>query len=155
MQEAFELRFGPYRLVGPQGPLFRDRHEVKLPPKALAVLWELARQAGQVVTKAALLDAVWPTTVVGEDALGFQIQTLRQALADKPKQPRYIATIHRVGYRFIAPLAASAPPVSSSTFQVPRQQDVQGSTFNVQGFHPISNPQHLAPSLVGREAELA
>lgn len=115
MAEVSELQFGPYRMAGPHGPFFRDGHEVKLPPKALAVLWELARQAGQVVTKATLLDIVWPETVVGEAVLTFQIQTLRQALEDDAKQPHYIATVHRVGYRFLAPLIQT---VSSSKFQV-------------------------------------
>jgi len=46
------------------------------------------------VTKAALLDAVWPETVVGKTRWD-QIQTLRQALADSAKRPRYIATVHR------------------------------------------------------------
>ena len=95
------LTFGPYRLEGPHGPLAQRSQIVNLPPKALAVLWALATQAGQVVTKEALLETVWPETVVGEDALVFQIQTLRQALDDNARRPRHIKTVHRVGYRFI------------------------------------------------------
>ena len=108
--ESPTLSFGPYRLVGPQGPLWHDTQEVKLPPKALAVLWLLACQAGEVVTKTALLDAVWPKTVVGEDALAFQIQLLRHTLRDEAKQPRYIATLHRLGYYFVAPVTTAVQP---------------------------------------------
>lgn len=139
MAEISALYFGPYRLAGPHGPFFRDSQEVKLPPKALAVLWELARQAGQVVTKTALLDTVWPETVVGEAVLTFQIQTLRQALEDDAKQPRYIVTVHRVGYRFVASLSTS-PPVVSRQSSVVSQDQVDGS--------------QPATSIVGREAEL-
>jgi len=108
------LRFGPYRLAGPHGPLWCDAQVVPLPPKALAVLWQLATQAGQVVTKAALLDAAWPGTVVSETALTTCLRTLRQALGEDAQRPRYIATVHRLGYRFVAPVTAGvAPPLET------------------------------------------
>jgi DNA-binding winged helix-turn-helix (wHTH) protein len=66
------LSFGPHRVAGPHGPLSSHGVEVKLPPRAQALLWALASQPGQVLTKAALLDAVWGGAVVGEEALGFQ-----------------------------------------------------------------------------------
>src|SRR5882724_7300919 len=113
MAETSPLRFGPFRLTGPQGPLLQGNEPLKLKPKTLGVLWMLARQAGEVVTKAALLDALWPKTTVGEDALAFQIQALRRILEDDAKEPRYIATLHRVGYTFIAPVTTAAPPVVS------------------------------------------
>src|SRR5262245_12117870 len=113
MPSDMPLHFGPYTLGGPQGPLFREAQMVPLPPKALAVLWRLASQAGQVVTKTALLDAVWADTAVSEGVLTVCLNTLRQALGEDAKQPRYLATVHRVGYRFVAPVtagAAAAPP---------------------------------------------
>jgi hypothetical protein len=58
MPPALALHFGPYRLEGPQGPLWHHAEVVAVPPKALAVLWLLACQAGQVVRKATLLDMV-------------------------------------------------------------------------------------------------
>jgi DNA-binding winged helix-turn-helix (wHTH) protein len=73
------LHFGRYRLAGLHGPLYVHDGKVRLPPKALALLWLLVSQGGQVLTKAALLDGVWGETAVGEDALAFQIQGLRQA----------------------------------------------------------------------------
>src|SRR5262247_3327144 len=104
------LRFGPYRLAGPHGPLWCGAQVVPLPPKALAVLWQLATQAGQVVTKEALLDAVWAGTMVSEAVLTTCLRTLRQALGEDAQQPRYIATVHRLGYRFVAPVTAGAAP---------------------------------------------
>lgn len=105
MPEVPPLHFGPYRLVGPRGPLFRGNQRIKLKPKALAVLWELTRQAGEVVTKSALRDALWSQSVVGDDAIAFQIQALRRALGDDVKQSRFIATCHRVGYTFVTPVS--------------------------------------------------
>lgn len=108
MSEIAALEFGPFRLLGRHGPLLREGQEIKLQPKALATLWTLVRQAGEVVTKQALMDAVWPGTVVGDDALTFQIQALRRALEDDPKSPRYLLTAHRVGFRFVLPEAPGA-----------------------------------------------
>jgi DNA-binding winged helix-turn-helix (wHTH) protein len=70
-----------------------------------------------LVTKEALFQAVWQETVVTDSALAVCIKELRKALRDDPKFPQYIETVHRRGYRFIAPLTA-APPVSGSRFQV-------------------------------------
>ena len=111
MPPALSLHFGPYRLEGPQGPLWHQAEIVAVPPKALAVLWLLARQAGQVVSKATLLDTVWPETVVSEGTLTNCLSLLRHALGEDAQQPRYIATVHRLGYRFVAPVTpAGAPP---------------------------------------------
>ena len=77
-------------------------------PKALAVLWLLARQAGQVVSKATLLDTVWAETVVSEGTLTTCLSLLRHALGEDAQQPRYIATVHRVGYRFVAPVTQAS-----------------------------------------------
>ncbi|MGH7965267.1 MAG: AAA family ATPase, partial [Candidatus Binatia bacterium] len=150
MPETSALHFGPYRLAGPQGPLFRDHQKVKLKPKALEVLWLLARQAGEVVTKTALLDALWPQTVVGEDVLSFQIQALRRVLEDDAKQPRYIATLHRVGYSFVAPVTAASPPVASSQLSVVSQKKTQPPSSAL-----ITDNWSLATAFVGREAPMA
>jgi DNA-binding winged helix-turn-helix (wHTH) protein/predicted ATPase len=113
------LQFGPYRLAGPHGPLWCDAQVVPVPPKALAVLWRLATQAGEVVTKEALLDAVWPGTVVSEGVLTACLHTLRRALGEDAQQPRYIATVHRLGYRFVTPVTAGAPVTSPRTPPAP------------------------------------
>ncbi|HEX9844453.1 MAG TPA: AAA family ATPase, partial [bacterium] len=136
------LCFGAYRLAGPHGPLWCGAQVVPLPPKALAVLWRLASQAGQVVTKEALLDAGWAGTVVSEGVLTTCLRLLSQALGEDAQQPRYLATVHRLGYRFVAPVSATAPGPPAGT--------------------PLSlaaPPPSLAPAppplVVGRAAELA
>ena len=104
------LCFGRYRLAGPSGPLWHEAQVVPVPPKALAVLWLLASQAGHLVSKATLLDTVWAETTVSEASLTSCLRTLRRALRDDVKAPRYIATVHRVGYRFVAPVTGPGPP---------------------------------------------
>ena len=81
---------------------------VSLPPKATAVLWALVSRAGQLVTKQALLELGWPDTVVGEAVLTVSIRALRQVLDDDASQPRYIETVHRRGYRFVARVESNA-----------------------------------------------
>jgi TolB-like protein/Tfp pilus assembly protein PilF len=122
MQVEQGLCFGPHRLDLGAGQLWRDQEEVKLTPKALAVLRVLVARAGQVVTKDELFQTVWPQTVVSDDALTTCILELRHALRDNAKQPRYIETVHRRGYRFIAPVAAPAAPVPGSEFKVPSSE---------------------------------
>jgi len=133
------LSFGAYRLVGPHGPLWCGDQVVPLPPKALAVLWQLATQAGQVVTKEALLDAVWAGTMVSEGVLTTCLRILRQALGEDAQQPRYIATVHRLGYRFVAPVTADAAPPPEPPARPP--------------LAPARVP--APPLLVGRAAEVA
>ena len=136
------LCFGRYRLAGPCGPLWQETRVVPLPPKALAVLWLLVSQAGQVVSKATLLDTVWADTTVSEGILSTCLRTLRSALGDEAKDPRYIATVHRVGYRFVAPVAdpGSQPAVQASGAPVISC--------------PVELPPLAHPLVVGREAEL-
>jgi DNA-binding winged helix-turn-helix (wHTH) protein len=78
------LTFGPYRFESRTGQLWRDKQEVRLTGKAVAVLRALIDRAGQVVTKEELFQAVWPDTVVSDAALTSCIQELRKALKDDP-----------------------------------------------------------------------
>src|SRR5215510_9081596 len=109
MQADQPLTFGPYRWDPHTGQLWRGKQEVRLTGKAAAVLRHLVAQDGQVVTKDELFAAVWPQTVVSDAALSSCIQELRKALKDDPRQPRYLKTIHRRGFQFIAPLSTTQP----------------------------------------------
>jgi adenylate cyclase len=111
MQPEQTLYFDPYQFDLQTLQLRQGQHEVKLTPKALAVLRILMMRAGQVVTKDELFQAVWPQTVVSDDALTTSILELRQALGDNARQPRYIETVYRRGYRFIAPVAVPTAEV--------------------------------------------
>ena len=81
---------------------------MKLKPKAMAVLVYLADRPGQVVSRDALLSAVWSGVVVGDDSLTQVVIKLRKALGDAPEKPAYIQTIPKGGYRLIATVVRSA-----------------------------------------------
>ena len=100
---------------------------VKVEPKAMAVLVYLADRPGQVVSRDALLSAVWPGVIVGDDALTQVVVKLRKALGDAPDAPAYIQTIAKGGYRLVAPVAASS---ESPAAQTPA---ISGSTGSVSG----------------------
>jgi len=118
MQQS--VSFGLFRFEPPSGRLWSGEREVRLTPKAAAVLSALVARAGEPVPKEALFASVRPNAVVSDDALASCIQELRKALSDDPKEPRFIETRHRRGYRFVANLvpagdqAAVAPHVASS-----------------------------------------
>jgi DNA-binding winged helix-turn-helix (wHTH) protein len=103
------IHFGRYQLDPAQG-LVLGTQEVRLTPKSLCVLCILAGRAGQVVTKDELFRAVWPDTAVTDSALTSCIKELRRALEDDAHHPRFIETLHRRGYRFLA--RTSAPVVA-------------------------------------------
>jgi DNA-binding winged helix-turn-helix (wHTH) protein/predicted ATPase len=98
------LRFGPYRLDLLDERLFREDAHVRLGHKAFAVLAHLATDAGRLVTKDDLLNAVWPNTAVSEAVLTTAMRTIRRALGDARQPPRFVETVYGRGYRFIAPV---------------------------------------------------
>jgi len=122
------LTFGRYRLE-PRRGLMSGMREVRLTPKAIALLSFLAERPGEVVTKDELFAAVWPETSVGDAALVTCIQELRRALRDDARRPRYIETLHRRGYRFIgktrAPMAEAALPRTPSRSSTERSKSIQ------------------------------
>src|SRR5215510_11239580 len=97
------LIFPPFRLDPANEQLWCDTQVLELRPKTFAVLRHLAERPGRLVTKDELLDAVWGQTAVSDSVLKSCIAELRKVLSDSAQTPRYIATVHRRGYRFIAP----------------------------------------------------
>src|SRR5690606_13324305 len=96
------LSFGPFVLDPASGTLTRDGAPVPMTPRALQVLEYLARRPGRLVPHAELLRAAWPDTHVGDGALKVCIREIRRALEDDARQPVYVETAYRRGYRFIA-----------------------------------------------------
>lgn len=89
----------------------------RLEPKVMQVLVCLAEHAGEVVSKGDLIGAVWPETFVSDDALLRSISELRRVLDDDPKDPRFVQTIPKRGYRLIAeikPVEAAGAPKRSA-----------------------------------------
>jgi predicted ATPase/DNA-binding winged helix-turn-helix (wHTH) protein len=97
-----EVRFGRHRFDPRTGQLWSGRREIKLTPRAAAVLAALIDRAGQPVTRDELFRSVWRDVIVGDAALTACIQELRTALDDDARRPRFIETRHRQGYRFVA-----------------------------------------------------
>jgi DNA-binding winged helix-turn-helix (wHTH) protein len=85
---------------------------VQIEPKQMDVLVFLAGAAGEVVSKQQIIDAVWPDLFITESVISRAIAGLRRALGDDAKQPRFIETILKRGYRLIAEVAD--PPASPS-----------------------------------------
>lgn len=77
---------------------------VHLPPKPYDILIELLRNPGDLVTRQALLDRVWPDRPASDETLSRTVADLRKYLGDDPRSPRYIETVPKVGYRFVADL---------------------------------------------------
>lgn len=116
--DPLHLRFDAFELDEREARLRHHGRALALQPKVLAVLCALARQPGQLVTKSDLLDAVWGHQFVSDSVLKSAISDLRSALGDDARQPRFIETAARRGYRFIgatwasteaAPIAAAVP----------------------------------------------
>lgn len=99
------VSFGSYRFDFESGRLWSGAQEVRLTPKASAVLKMLVTRAGEPVSKEDLFASVWKDTAVSDDALTSCVQELRKALADDARHPRFIETRHRRGYQFVARLS--------------------------------------------------
>ena len=95
---------------------------ILLTPKVFAILSYLVEHAGRLVTHDELLEAVWPETVVEAQAVKRYVLAVRSALGDSPKNPLFIETIPKHGYRFIAPvseaIALKSPIVSGRPAQL-------------------------------------
>ncbi len=87
----------------------RGTESVQIEPRIMHVLTCLAGRRGQVVSRSALLSAVWGEVIVNEEALTHAVSQLRRVLGDDPKSPRFIQTIHKTGYRLIAPVTTKRP----------------------------------------------
>ncbi len=141
-----QWHFEPFCLDSNNACLWRQGERVTLRPKTFALLAYLVEHAGVLLTKESLLDAVWPDTIVAEGVLATSMVELRKALGETAREPQFIATVHKRGYRFIAPvtvvdpsdaLRSSGPP-PVPPLDVPR--------------HVSQTPAHLG--LVDRHMEL-
>lgn len=100
--------FGPFAVNTCERVLRRDGQIVPLPPKAVDTLILLIENAGIVVSKDELLEKIWPGSFVEESNLASAISMLRKTLGDKPSDPKYIKTVSKRGYRFIALVTKSS-----------------------------------------------
>ena len=123
LQDGGVYAFGPFRLDASDRLLRRDGAAVPLDPTQFQVLMVLLGEAGHLVTREHLMGAVWKDIYVDEGSLTVTICNLRKNLGDSPSHSRYIETVRKSGYRFVAPVlrlpesiepAPSLPPPESS-----------------------------------------
>jgi DNA-binding winged helix-turn-helix (wHTH) protein len=129
---AYIKEFQPFRLDTVNQCLWRRREgegdeQIDLAPKTFSVLCYLVERAGRLVTEAELLEAVWAGIVVQPEAVKGQLYKIRGVLGDSPKAPRFIETLPRRGYRFIAPVheaveADSTAPAKAASRLVGRDR---------------------------------
>jgi TolB-like protein/Flp pilus assembly protein TadD len=119
-QDAGHLRaFGGVRFNAHTGELQRDGRTARLTPKAAAVLTALLEEAPGLVTKKQLINRVWGGRAISDEALTSCILELRRALNDDARNPRYIETRHRRGYRLLTAIAAANMSSASSAARLP------------------------------------
>ncbi|HEX7297315.1 MAG TPA: winged helix-turn-helix domain-containing protein, partial [Pyrinomonadaceae bacterium] len=116
--------FGPFRLDPGERLLLRADKPIPLTPKAFDLLLVLVKEAGHLLEKEALMKAVWPDSFVEENNLADNISRLRKALNDGENGQRFIETVPKRGYRFVARVKqtngnaeASTEPTISAEFQ--------------------------------------
>ena len=103
---ACKFRFGPFELSVRARELYKQGRKLKLRPQPFQVLLLLLENAGEVVTREQVRERVWTsdTFVDFEHGLNTAIKELRGVLNDSAKEPRYIETLPKLGYRLIAPV---------------------------------------------------
>lgn len=136
MPPATRKHFGTFDVDPATGELRRDGLKLKLQEKPFQMLAMLLERPGEVVTREALRERLWPagTFVDFDHGLNTATKKLRQALGDSAENPRFIETLARRGYRFIAPVSstpASEPSIVARRMQFTRRGAVVLSAAGV------------------------
>jgi DNA-binding winged helix-turn-helix (wHTH) protein len=119
------VRFGLFELDLKAAQLTRNGTNIRLPQQPLMLLSVLVESPGEIVTREQLRQRLWPSDIFidFDHGLNKSMQKLREALGDSAGSPRYIETIPRVGYRFIAPvrdgIRSQAREVETEVHQIP------------------------------------
>jgi TolB-like protein/DNA-binding winged helix-turn-helix (wHTH) protein len=117
-----KLRIGAWCADPASGQISRNQETIQLEVRTMRLLLCLAGHPGEVVSTDDLLNQVWAGVTVSQDSVYQAVASLRRALGDDPKQPTYIATVPRLGYRMVAkvspwveePVAQSNSPMATS-----------------------------------------
>ena len=138
MPAAIRYRFGPFVLDPAIRQLAREGVPITLPPKAFDILVLLVRTRERVVPKQELLDAVWPDTAVIENTLTQRIGEIRDALGDEAKEPRWVKTVSRVGYRFVGEVVEESEPPSHAAREPIAPEPVRASREDAAAPLPVA-----------------
>ncbi len=106
--------FGEFQLDTVERSLQSGGRSVPLAPKALDVLIVLVESRGKIVEKDDLIRQVWPNTFVEDNNLAFNVSVLRKLFGESGTSPRYIETVPRRGYRFVAQVRETVPDAAPS-----------------------------------------
>ena len=126
------LNFDAYEVHLPTQEVLKHGLRIKLPPQAFRVLQMLLERPGQLVTREELRQVLWPadTFVDFDQGLNNAIKRIRDVLSDSAEAPRYVETLPRLGYRFVAPVKdVFAETVSTSTRPDGTEGAVQATSF--------------------------
>jgi transcriptional activator of cad operon len=120
------LRIGAWCVDPTSGQISRDGETARVEVRTMRLLLCLAEHAGEVVSIEELLTQVWSGVIVSQDSVYQSVASLRRLLGDDPKQPTYIATVPRLGYRLVAPVSPWADQSIAQT----------GAPLTADGEHP-------------------
>jgi DNA-binding winged helix-turn-helix (wHTH) protein len=115
------VRFGVYEVDLPRRELRKHGIRIKLQAQPFELLTALLEKPGELVTREELRVRIWgaDTFVEFDQSLNRVANKLRDALGDSADNPRFVETVPRRGYRFIAPVAAATPPPSAVPRPIP------------------------------------
>ena len=147
------LHFGAHHLDLGHQRLWHGSTAVDLRPKAWQALVQLLQRPGVLVTGDELLEALWPNADVTPKTLTNLMGELRRALGDDLSKPQIIQTVHRRGYRLIAPVHSGSVAPGATAQAVAYKSVRPISPVLVNG--PLALAAHAARPLVGRTTELA
>ena len=143
--------FGEFRLDTRERLLLRQGQPISLTHKTFETLLALVQNSGHVIEKDELLKEVWPDTVVEEANLTRNIWILRKALDGNNGEHRYIETVPKVGYRFVAPVTELPPEPASLVIQRRVRAHIVKEEFEVPDTVPLTQ---TVPLLSGQERKI-
>ena len=154
-QIAARVSFGLYEADLRTGELWKAGRKIRLQSQPFKVLAALLEHPGEIVTRAELQTLLWGKNVIGEfdQSLGTAVNKIRDALGDHADNPRFVETLARRGYRFIAPVAI-VPPMHAST--APPDMDGAPAAALLPDDHLIETTQaHVLPRSIMELTPLA
>ena len=131
------LRIGDWRVDPKSGEISRGGETARVEARTMRLLLCLAEHAGEVVSIDDLLTQVWPGISVSQDSVYQAVTSLRRLLGDDPKQPTYIATVPRLGYRMVATVSPWTNRPGQSDQSIAQASASQAS-----------DGQHLSPATI-------
>lgn len=142
------FRFGSFVLDPATFRLWSVRGDTALSPKAIDLLLMFVEQPARLFTKDEIFRLLWPDVAVTDNALTQVVSEIRRALGDTPASARYLQTLARRGYRFVAPVARVSPASPSAPHRLPAAT-VHGPgrgvrSIRVSDFHNVSGDRTLA-----------